>query len=70
MMGGKWDSETIPEFNFSKTEKARQAIRTVVEKCPIPITFLGFESGEPPPSTPKAAVTASPRTQTDRIATS
>lgn len=43
MMGGKWDSETIPEFNFSKTEKARQAIRTVVEKCPIPITFLGFE---------------------------
>ncbi len=43
MMGGKWDSETVPEFNFSKTEKARHAIHTVVEKCPVPITFLGFE---------------------------
>lgn len=50
MMGGNWQSESVPEFNFSKTQKARDAICAVLRDCPVPITFLGFEVGESVPS--------------------
>ena len=46
VMGGNWGENAVPEFNFSKTEKARNAICTVLRCCPVPITFLGFEVAE------------------------
>lgn len=46
MMGGNWQSESFPECNFSRTQKARDAICAVLRDCPVPITFLGYEVGE------------------------
>lgn len=46
IMGGKWDEDGGREFNLSAHPTAAWAAATVVEKCPAPITFLGFEIGD------------------------
>ena len=46
IMGGKWDEDGGKEFNLSAHPLAAQSAATVCEKCPVPITFLGFEIGD------------------------
>ncbi len=46
-MGGKWDTVPGWEYNFAGTPFAREAIRFLLENCPVPMIFLGFEVGEP-----------------------
>lgn len=46
-MAGKFDEDGGREYNIYKSELTRKAAATVVEKCPVPITFLGFEVGAP-----------------------
>ncbi len=43
MMAGKWPTGT--ENNFARNERSRRGAAYVVEKCPVPITFLGYEVG-------------------------
>ena len=45
MMAGKWDEEGGRENNFARNPRSRKAARIVCEKCPVPITFLGWEIG-------------------------
>ncbi len=45
VMGGKWDEDGGKENNFFKNERARRASSVFCEKCPVPVTFLGFEVG-------------------------
>lgn len=44
-MGGKWDEDGGKEFNLSHTPKASASAHIFCEKCPVPVTFLGFETG-------------------------
>lgn len=46
-MAGAFDKEVGREYNIHKSELTRKAAYTVVTKCPVPITFLGFEVGYP-----------------------
>ncbi|MBQ7293659.1 MAG: hypothetical protein IJW79_07960 [Clostridia bacterium] len=46
-MAGKFDEDGGREYNIHKSELTRKAADTVVKKCPVPITFLGFEIGFP-----------------------
>lgn len=46
-MAGKYDENGGREYNIHKSALTRKAAYTVVEKCPVPITFLGFEVGYP-----------------------
>lgn len=46
VMAGKWDEQHGIENNFAQTERARVAASKFCEKCPVPVTFLGFEVGE------------------------
>lgn len=45
IMGGKWNEDGGKEFNLSAHPTAARAAALVCEKCPAPITFLGFEIG-------------------------
>ncbi len=45
IMAGKWDEETGSEHNFNNNLRSRRAGHILCEKCPVPITFLGFEIG-------------------------
>ena len=45
IMGGKWDEDGGKENNFFKNERARKGSYIFCEKCPVPVTFLGFEVG-------------------------
>ena len=45
MMAGKWDEQGGRENNFCRNERASRAAAIVCEKCPVPITFLGWEVG-------------------------
>ena len=45
VMGGKWDEDGGKENNFFKNERARYASSRFCAKCPVPVTFLGFEVG-------------------------
>lgn len=45
IMGGKWDEESGKEFNLSAHPLAAESAALVAEKCPVPVTFLGFEIG-------------------------
>lgn len=45
IMGGRWDVDGGKEYNFSRDAMACRAAATLVEKCPVPITFLGWEVG-------------------------
>ena len=44
-MAGKWDEDGGREHNFCNNARSRRAAQIVCEKCPVPITFLGFEVG-------------------------
>ncbi|MBO5287729.1 MAG: nucleoside hydrolase [Clostridia bacterium] len=46
IMGGKWDQQAGREYNFANNERTRIATSIVCEKCPVPITFLGWEVGD------------------------
>lgn len=45
VMGGRWDVDGGKEYNFSRDAAACRAAATLAEKCPVPITFLGWEVG-------------------------
>ena len=45
MMAGKWDEEEGRENNFARNERARKAAHAFCENCPVPVTFLGWETG-------------------------
>ena len=42
-MAGRWDSGI--ENNFSKNERVKKAAELFCQKCPVPVTFLGWETG-------------------------
>ena len=44
-MAGRWDIDGGFEYNFANNMRARMGAYTVLEKCPVPITFLGWEVG-------------------------
>ncbi|MBP3494837.1 MAG: hypothetical protein J6K52_01385 [Clostridia bacterium] len=44
-MAGKWHEDGGREYNFSRTSVACKASYVICEKCPVPITFLGWEIG-------------------------
>ncbi len=46
VMAGKWDEEGGWENNFALSERTAKASAILCEKCPVPMTFLGFEIGE------------------------
>lgn len=45
-MAGKWDENGGREYNVANSERSVKAAKTVAEKFPCPITYLGFEAGE------------------------
>ena len=45
IMAGRWDCENGEEHNFNNNARSRRAAHILCEKCPVPITFLGFEVG-------------------------
>lgn len=45
VMAGKWDEPSGKENNFARNERSRKAGSTFCEKCPVPVTFLGWEVG-------------------------
>ena len=45
-MAGRWDVDGGREFNIAWTPLSREGATYVVEKCPVPITFLGWEIGD------------------------
>jgi len=45
IMAGKWDEENGEENNFIRNERSRAAGNVLCEKCPVPVTFLGWEIG-------------------------
>lgn len=45
VMGGAYDKFPGKEYNFYWYEKTRIGANLLCEKCPVPITFLGYEVG-------------------------
>ena len=45
VMAGKWDKDGERENNFCRNPRSRRAARIFCEKCPVPVTFLGWEVG-------------------------
>lgn len=45
VMAGKWDENPGRENNFARNERSRKAGRLFCEKCPVFVTFLGWEVG-------------------------
>ncbi len=45
MMAGKWDEDPGRENNFARAPRSRRAGHVLCERCPVPITFLGWEVG-------------------------
>ncbi len=45
LMAGKWDEDGGKEFNFSCNARSCRGAHIFCEKCPVPVTFLGFEVG-------------------------
>ena len=46
VMAGKWDEPCGRENNFARNGRSRRAGYVFCDKCPVPVTFLGFEVGE------------------------
>ncbi|MBE6562026.1 MAG: hypothetical protein E7662_12970 [Ruminococcaceae bacterium] len=44
-MAGKWDDNPGRENNFARNARSRAGGAILCEKCPVPITFLGWEIG-------------------------
>lgn len=45
LMAGKWDVEGGRENNFCRNTRASHAAQAFCERCPVPVTFLGYEIG-------------------------
>lgn len=45
IMAGKWDQQGGKEYNIVYNSITRRAAHILCEKCPVPITFLGWEIG-------------------------
>lgn len=45
VMAGKWDESRGVENNFARNTRSRIAGDVFCRKCPVPITFLGWETG-------------------------
>ncbi len=45
VMAGKWDEAFGKENNFARNERSRVAGSVFCKKCPVPVTFLGWEVG-------------------------
>ncbi|MBE6791698.1 MAG: hypothetical protein E7535_11010 [Ruminococcaceae bacterium] len=45
VMAGKWDEEGGAEHNFCNNDRSRKAAHSFCKECPVPVTFLGFETG-------------------------
>ena len=45
IMGGKWNEQGGKEYNLARHKEARESASIVLEKCPCPMTFLGWEIG-------------------------
>ena len=45
VMAGKWDEPGGIENNFARNLRSRKAGKIFCEKCPVPVTFLGWEIG-------------------------
>jgi len=45
VMAGKWDEDAGRENNFARNPRSRRAGSIFCEKCPVPVTFLGWEVG-------------------------
>ena len=45
VMAGKWDQNAGREYNIVYNNITRRAAHILCEKCPVPITFLGWEIG-------------------------
>ena len=46
VMGGRWDKKTGREYNFCAYKRNRRAAAYLCERCPVPLTFLGYEVGK------------------------
>ena len=46
IMGGRWDKSAGREYNFCAYRQNREAAAYVCERCPAPLTFLGYEAGK------------------------
>ena len=44
-MAGKWDADGERENNFCRNARSRVAGQAFCERCPVPVTFLGWEVG-------------------------
>lgn len=45
VMAGKWDETIGNEHNFNNNHRSRLGGNIFCKKCPVPVTFLGFEVG-------------------------
>lgn len=45
VMAGKWDEDNGKEHNFCNNPRSCRGARIFCEMCPVPVTFLGFETG-------------------------
>lgn len=45
VMAGRWDVEQGKENNFARNQRARSGAHVFCEKCPVEVTFLGWEVG-------------------------
>ena len=45
VMAGKWDEDGGKEYNFCNTTRTSTGAAVFCEKCPVPVTFLGWEVG-------------------------
>lgn len=45
VMAGKWDEDGGKEYNFCNTRRTSDGAAVFCEKCPVPVTFLGWEVG-------------------------
>lgn len=45
VMAGRWDADGEKEHNFCNNERSKKAGAIFCEKCPVPVTFLGWEVG-------------------------
>ncbi len=45
VMAGKWDEDFGKENNFARNARSRNAGHIFCNKCPVAVTFLGWEAG-------------------------
>ncbi len=46
VMGGRWDKTQGREYNFIAYRRNREAAAFLCDRCPVPLTFLGYEVGK------------------------